>query len=90
MVGLLLMASIVCAADESKTLPPAADRPVDFVKEIQPILKSRCYSCHDGAKQRGGFRLDVKAAAFKGGESFAPAICPANPQKVRWFDLSPD
>lgn len=73
---LLLASTVACAAEEPKTLPPAANRLVDFVKDIQPILKSRCLSCHDGAKQRGGFRLDVKAAALKGGESFAPAIVP--------------
>lgn len=57
-------------------LPAPADRKVDFVQDIQPILKARCYSCHDAVKQRGGFRLDLKSAAFKGGESGAAAIIP--------------
>jgi hypothetical protein len=71
---LLLASGVVHAADTSQELPPASSRPVDFVQDIQPILKSRCYSCHDAAKQRGGLRLDMKSAAMKGGESFAPAI----------------
>ncbi len=70
---LLLFQAVAIGADESK-LPPPADQPVDFVRDIQPIFKSKCYSCHDGAKQRGGLRLDLKAAALKGGESFSPAI----------------
>ena len=65
----------VASADETK-LPPPDSKTIDFVRDIQPIFKSKCYSCHDGAKQRGGFRLDLKAAALKGGESFSPAIIP--------------
>jgi len=63
------------AADKS-TLPAAASRDVDFVRDIRPIFRTRCYSCHDGVKQRGELRLDVKSAALKGGESYAPAIIP--------------
>ncbi len=58
------------------TLPPAASRDIDFVRDIQPIFRTRCYSCHDGTKQRGELRLDLKSAALKGGESHAPAIVP--------------
>ena len=61
---------------ERSLLPPAASREIDFVRDIQPIFRARCLSCHDGAKQRGGLRLDLKSAAFKGGETFAAAIIP--------------
>ncbi len=61
---------------ERPLLPPATSREIDFVRDIQPIFRARCLSCHDGAKQRGGLRLDLKSAAFKGGETFAPAIIP--------------
>ena len=70
---LLLLVSPSVWAQE---LPVAADRPVDFVKDIQPIFKAHCYSCHDGGKQRSGLRLDVKSAALKGGETFGAAIVP--------------
>ena len=73
---LLAVSNAVLGADNPNPLPPAATRAVDFVQDIQPIFKSRCFSCHDGAKQRGGLRLDVKSAALKGGESYAPAIVP--------------
>jgi hypothetical protein len=49
-------------------LPPAAARQVDFVKDIQPILKEHCYSCHGEHKQKGGLRWDVKQLANKGGD----------------------
>jgi len=59
-------------------LPPAAARPVDFAKDIQPIFEKSCQSCHGAEKQKGEFRLDSKAAAFKGGENYTPAIKPGD------------
>jgi len=35
---------------------------------IQPILESRCYSCHSSRKQKGDLRLDDIAHIEKGGE----------------------
>ena len=55
------------AVDLSK-LPPAATRPVDFAKDVQPIFTAHCYTCHGEKKQEAAFRLDDKAIAFKGGE----------------------
>jgi len=40
---------------------------VDFVKEIQPILRENCIKCHGPDKQKGKLRLDSREAAFKGG-----------------------
>src|SRR4051812_37234388 len=56
-------------------LPPPATRPVDFVKDVQPILARSCYSCHGEQKQKGALRLDVKADALKGGDG-GPAFVP--------------
>lgn len=47
---------------------------VDFVREVRPILKNHCYSCHGEKKQKSGLRLDIKAAAFKGGDKHSPDI----------------
>jgi mono/diheme cytochrome c family protein len=41
---------------------------VDFVKDIQPIFQESCLKCHGPEKQKGGLRLDSKAAAMKGGK----------------------
>lgn len=64
---LLVAASAAHAADPSK-LPPAADRKVDYAKDVQPIFATACYSCHGDKKQQSGFRLDRKADALRGGE----------------------
>jgi mono/diheme cytochrome c family protein len=57
-------------------LPPAATRPVDFVKDIQPILDAHCVKCHGPEKQKGGWRADVKEVALTGGDDHAPDIVP--------------
>jgi hypothetical protein len=41
---------------------------VSFVKQIAPILKNHCLSCH-GADAKGGLRLDSYAAMERGGKS---------------------
>src|SRR6266853_5332349 len=40
---------------------------IDYARDIQPILASRCYSCHGPQRALGGLRLDdgTRAAAMK-------------------------
>ena len=52
--------------------------PVDFVREVRPILQQHCYECHGEQKQKSGLRLDIKAAALKGGDEHAPNIIAGN------------
>ncbi len=77
----LLMAVVWTAARTAATtgvaaLPPPAPHPVDFVKDIQPILQAQCVSCHGEEKDRSDYRLDVKSIALTGGASHAPNIIP--------------
>ena len=45
----------------------AADTPApDFARDVQPLFKKHCYECHGPDKQRNGFRLDRRSAAFSG------------------------
>ena len=39
----------------------------DFVREVQPILSSRCYACHgpDAAAREGDLRLDERDEALR-------------------------
>ncbi len=39
--------------------------PVNFARDIQPILKARCYSCHGPEVQEGELRLDRRASALR-------------------------
>jgi hypothetical protein len=61
----------------------AQPKPVDFQREIQPILAEHCAKCHgsDPATREGDLRLDVRDAALKGGESGEAAIVPGKPDE---------
>src|SRR2546421_11812257 len=50
--------------------------PPDFIRDVQPVLESRCWPCHGGKVQMHGLRLDRRADALKGGGSGVPAIVP--------------
>ncbi len=71
----------------------AAPRQVDFVRDIHPILKEQCFSCHGEKKVKGQLRLDAKALALRGGVS-GRAIVPGNAKESRLYQLlldpSPD
>jgi hypothetical protein len=41
----------------------------DFLSDVRPTLKSRCFSCHGALKAEAGLRLDSVALMQKGGES---------------------
>jgi hypothetical protein len=53
-----------------------SDARIDFKRDIEPILISRCYSCHGPKSQISGLRLDVRETALKGGDSGVSAIVP--------------
>jgi ankyrin repeat protein/mono/diheme cytochrome c family protein len=44
----------------------AAAEPVDFAREIKPLLQERCIACHGPGKQQGGYRLDRRSSALSG------------------------
>lgn len=50
-----------------------AAEPVDFSRDVQPILTRHCLECHGAQKQRGGLRLDHRKDALAGGNT-GPAL----------------
>jgi hypothetical protein len=61
--GFLLLTAVALNAQD------AAAPKVDFVRDIQPILKASCLKCHGAEKPKGQFRLDSRSLAMKGGVS---------------------
>jgi hypothetical protein len=55
-------------------LTAAESAPVDFGRDVLPILKARCFECHDGRQHKSNLRLDVRDQALRGGKSGRPAI----------------
>jgi ankyrin repeat protein len=55
----------------------AAQQPakVDYARDVQPLLRQNCVSCHGPMKQNGGLRLDRKSSAMK---ALSRRIVPGN------------
>ena len=71
MLGLALAQASAAAParpPEVARLPPATKAPVDFVRDVLPLLSARCHACHGSEKQKGGLRLDNKGDALSGGD----------------------
>lgn len=58
----------------AQLVPDTADREIDFITDVQPILREHCYECHSGATEEGGLNLAIKARALAGGEHGAVLI----------------
>ncbi len=53
----------------------SAVAPVDFERQVRPLLIKRCGECHGPTEQNSGLRLDARNSAFKGGDG-GPIIKP--------------
>src|SRR5207249_9855082 len=49
--------------------------PVDFEREILPVLKNNCLACHNQTKAKADLVLETPQTILKGGEN-GPAVVP--------------
>ena len=70
MVSLAVVAMSMSRADGGERMPTGGEAGLTpdpaavefFEKNVRPILAARCQGCHGPAKQKGGLRLDARAA----------------------------
>jgi cytochrome c553 len=90
LIGLVCLLSLLCsgrAAELDLTkLPPPATRPVDFSKDIQPILEQNCHRCHGAQRAEADLRWDLKESALKGSDH-GPVIVPGQSAGSRVIHL---
>jgi hypothetical protein len=69
---------------DTPTSPLTREAPTDstpiFEASIQPILESKCHSCHNEKKSKGGLVMTTLEGLLKGGKNGAPWI-PGDPVK---------
>ena len=66
---------------EKETKPIAEVQEANVYAEIvQPIFESKCYSCHNKSKKKGGLRLDEPSFILKGGKD-GEVIKPGNAEE---------
>ncbi len=74
------IAAVVALGASFSAQSPA---PIDFARDVQPILRQNCYSCHGPSQQMNGLRLDRRGDAMRGGT--IPVIGPGNSAGSRLY-----
>jgi hypothetical protein len=83
-INQLLMTVTLLSSFGTKSI---AAPPVDFQRDVQPILAEHCFQCHgiDQQHRKAKLRLDNRENALKGGTSGQAAIVPEQPDKSELF-----
>ncbi|MEQ9409992.1 MAG: DUF1553 domain-containing protein [Fuerstiella sp.] len=55
-----------------------ADAQVDYLRDVKPVLKARCFACHGALKQESGLRLDTGELIRRGGDG-GPVVVGGEP-----------
>ncbi len=69
--SLLILLLAVLGVSEAPRSAMGDENPIDFVRDIEPLLQQNCYSCHGEDEQEGQLRLDARAIVMRGGISGA-------------------
>lgn len=65
-----------------------ADEPVDFARDVLPILTAKCHQCHGPDKREGGLQLHRSADGLRGGDSGAVIVPGKSAESLLWQYVS--
>jgi len=83
-------AVVVAIVAAAWVAPLEAASPVDFTRDVAPILVARCLECHGGSQPEGGLRLVDHDGLRRGGDT-GPAIVPgASAASLLWQRVAAD
>ncbi|MFN9718626.1 MAG: c-type cytochrome domain-containing protein [Planctomycetota bacterium] len=66
---------------------PALGRPVEFERDVYPILEANCIACHNVTVSEGDLILENLEGILKGG-STGPALVPGKPEESLMYKLA--
>jgi ankyrin repeat protein/mono/diheme cytochrome c family protein len=64
--------------------------PVEFTRDIQPLLERSCVACHSGERAKGGFQVTDRTSLLKGGNRGEPVVVPGKPDAGQLIHLVQD
>jgi len=82
-VALLMSVPLAMATGCHHDEQSAVGSHLDFNQDVQPILASRCFSCHgpDPEMRKAGLRLDIEEYAMRKRPGRPDAIVPGHPER---------
>ena len=71
--ALLAFTAAVSAAPIPVAMPPRTE-PVEFARDVYPMLKKNCLACHNTTKAKANLNLESPADMLKGGDGGAALV----------------
>jgi WD40 repeat protein len=93
LVRLAVAALLCCSSTRADELKPIAHedaalgRPIEFERDVYPILEANCIACHNVTVSEGDLILENIEAILKGGGS-GPAVVPEKPDDSLLYKLA--
>ena len=78
--GLITAALLLIAAPRVSATEP------DYIRDIKPLLRAKCYACHGAVRQKSGLRLDAGQLVLKGSKR-GEVVVPGKPDDSTLIEM---